>query len=249
MRANLLTTLKKWIENPTQSGSYTFLSNNCVGALAKLMKQAGFPTTTGLRPIIPTNFDEWLKQSMLSPFPALKVESAKNLIEQTTLVLKISEDDLLSGQNWPENATSILNESLSNLQIKQLLMQFTKMPTNIRNELAQTHNFRSGGATLEEVMTFKIIPQSLYTICTSSDCMEKNIELGKIFWTKDAWADAIRANDFAFWLVFGNRNARDGEPLQNRDPYDAPAHLTPKSLKKNPEIIRYYQMLLRQQTN
>jgi len=234
-RKRLIETLRTWIENPELAGTYSFLSNNCVGALARLLEASGFPKTSTLDPKIPVNFDDWLKKSLISPFPGVRAESPRAVIEATAKALSLEIDRVYDGTEWPSDAAKILNNQLSDLQIKRLLIQLPHMPLSVRSELIPSHRFGNGGATLEDVMSFKTIPAQLYSLCDTSACMQGALRLVPRYWSSDEWQDAYRKDDFAFWLATGRR-----------DPNDPTAVLAPAPLPRYPETLKYYQLLLNQ---
>lgn len=232
-RKKLIKTLKAWIENPKLAGTYTFIHNNCVGALAKLLETSGFPKTQAINPRIPTHFDQWLKQSLDSPFPVLRVTSPRAVLTKASSLLGIGLSDLNNGQKWPSDAASILNAQLSDLEIKQLLLELSGMPYPVRSELVQNHHFGNGTATLEDVMSFRPVPAEMYQLCQDESCMDRALASVSKLWSQDEWQDALRQDEFSFWLATGRRESDD-----------IASPLPPASLPKFPETLKYYQLLL-----
>ncbi len=234
-RKKLIGALANWINNPKLAGTYTFINNNCVGALARLLEEADFPKTFALNPKVPVHFGKWLNRSLVSPFPALRVDSPRALIADVASALKIEIDNIYSGQGWPDDAARTLHGRFTDLQIKQFLMQAPQMPSPIRSELASLHHFGNGGATLEEAMSFRTLPAHLYELCDSSDCAQKVLRSIKGYWTAGEWQDSSREDAFSLWLATGrdDSNASDiaSTPL-------------PRTLPDHPDTVKYYQLLL-----
>jgi Domain of unknown function (DUF4105) len=251
LRHQLLTQLKAWSENPKLSGDYTFLKNNCVGALAKLLDDSGFPTTIGIYPVIPTDWDTWLSESLLSPFPATQMQSPKDLYTKFTATLKISVDQSQTAANWPVNSAELIEAQLSDLEIKQLLLQMPQMPEAIRQSLVAKHNFSNGGANLDQVMTYKAVPTNLYAPCSTDACATQMLQSAQATWSASDFTAAMKRNDNAFWESFGDHNANDevqgtvskiGTVLDN---YSMDLKMAPKSISRDPEIAVGYQLALR----
>jgi hypothetical protein len=241
-RIQLIKTIKAWSENPKLAGDYTFLKNNCVGALSLLLERSGFPSGLGIGPIIPTNFDEWLKSTLISPYPALEVKNTSSLFDDLSTKLQITLQDLLSGQNWPAQSGEVIEKNYSDLQIKQLLIQITQMPESIREYLVQNHNFNNGGASLEDVLVFKTVPQKLYKICEDQACIKDVIlDAGQI-WSKSELTDAFRKDDFAYWLAMGSPTDPDGNLLKEN--YNEKPKQFQRRFWAFANNIKFYQLLL-----
>lgn len=250
LRQRLLQTLKAWIDNPDLAGSYTFLNNNCVGALARLLQRAGFPSEPGIDPKIPMNMGVWLNRSFLSPFPALQVESAKVLFDRMSGAFGIRLGDIVEGRNWPADSAETLMREFDDLAIKRMLIELPNMPYDVRRALIRSHNFRDGGATLEEVMSFKILPERLYQICLDDSCVADVVVSVTRLWSPNAWKDALREDDFSYWLALRNHrslNENEFDWVNPKPPFTEEIKFFPRSLRKVPEILRFYQMLLRSQ--
>ncbi len=62
-----------WLNFPEKMGNYTFLSNNCAGALSRLFSEAGLPVELTRNP---SQLSEEFRKSGISPFPPLRMSSA-----------------------------------------------------------------------------------------------------------------------------------------------------------------------------
>lgn len=246
LRHKLLLELKAWYENPSLSGNYTFLKNNCVGALAKLLDDSGFPAAIGMYPIIPTDFNDWLSHSLLSPFPPTQMQSPKAVFTKLSQIVKIPLINLGSNSNWPANSADLIQANLSDLEIKQLLLELPQMPQPIRQALVKDHNFSNGGATLNQVMTYKPIPRTLYSPCATQACAADIISTAQTLWSQEEWSDAMHGDEFSFWLAFGDRNQEDNDPVATaKDGYAIDPSQATKCILRAPEMTLSYQLMLR----
>jgi hypothetical protein len=254
MRARLLETLVKWINDPSAAGNYTFLRNNCVGALSKLFEESGFPSPPGrINPIIPTNLNGWLSASLLSLYPTLEMDSPKSLYDQAAAMLKISTADFTAGKNWPPNSAEILNAGLSDLDIKRILLNLPLVPETARDGLAKAHNF-SSGANLDQAMAYVPVPPSLYQTCADSSCAaEVAAELNQI-WSADSVQSAVDQDRFAYATAvrynFVGSSGDDGySGGSDSVTYTEPLSQVVPSLAKAPDLIRSVQLFLQTESS
>lgn len=250
MRTALLTTLDAWIRNPKLDGHYTFLDNNCAGALANLLEAAGFPSTIGFNPIIPTDIDNWLKHSLLSFYPMLEMQSPKPLYDKASGLLKIPTSDFTAGLNWPADSADVLSKNLSDLEIKKILLDLTTVPGSTRTVLSASHNFVNGGATFEQAMSFQAVPKELYQVCTDASCMSALVSAVKSLWTPKQIKGAIDTDSFVYSLVNGSEDDTSNDPALGLVPaepetFDEPISNFPKNLRKVPALIQHDQLFLK----
>lgn len=240
-RHQLLVTLKKWTEHPEQIGDYTFLTNNCAGALAKLLEQSGFPKANELfAPRIPTNLPDWAAWSTLSLFSPIVVENYSSIFKKSARLMNLNIKDFYAGK-WPKNAIDQISK-LEDREIKQLNIVFESTPvaSEIMSKAMKQHSYRSG-ATLEEVMGFRKIPTALYEICSDENCALEQLRLEKITWDETQYKEAQRLRDFVYWSIFADRSAEPPQELSFKEPLSKAS----KSLKNSPEFLQNLQLILR----
>lgn len=103
---SFLNHLDLWLKNPSEMGDYTFLSNNCAGALSRLFKDAGIDVD---HTSMPGQLSVELNRDGLSPFPPLRMSSAALTWMPVESALGITQKE------WEET------RSLSTEQIQKIL--------------------------------------------------------------------------------------------------------------------------------
>lgn len=101
-----LNCLQYWLKNPSEMGDYTFLSNNCAGALSRLFKEAGIQID---HTSLPSHLSDEFSREGISPFPALRMASAALSWQPIESALGMSQ------QEW------VNTRSLSTEQIQKIL--------------------------------------------------------------------------------------------------------------------------------
>ncbi len=250
MRATLLSTLQSWIKNPALAGNYTFLNNNCVGALASLLEKSGFPRTIGMNPIIPTHLDGWLQHSFLSFYPGLEMQSPKLLYQRAARLLGITPEDFIAGRNWPSNAADTINGDFSDLEIKRLLLQLKNLPYQVRMALVPSHRFNNGGASLEQAMSYQTVPNSLYQVCATASCMRDVVNSMNQLWSAPLIRKSVSSARFVYSLV--SRGENDNDPvmqLADSGPelFNEDLSIFPENISKIPALIIHAQLFLREE--
>lgn len=250
LRKNLISTIQNWAtteEGKKELGSYTFLSNNCAGALSHLLAKSGFPTNF-FQAKIPTHFEGWLNKSLLSPFQKLTVGNNVALINELKTVLNIQEEDLYRGVNWPADSFNIINDHFNDLQIKKIMLEIPRMPGFVMRPLVKIHNYRNGGARLEDVENFTYVPSELYEICDTAACALTHLELEAKVWSKDevTLAKKSRIKVYRNFLVV-NRDPLDDGEFQTYVTYDEDLHYLPRNLLREPSVLQNFQLLLKAQ--
>ena len=166
-------------------GKYTFFSNNCVGAVIKLLKEANFPykKRAGLQGRIPVKFNKWMSRSLLAPYPALyinKIEDLKNkLSEILDIKRKKFEEYKLKKSNWTLISKRLtLNEKFLfyDLYSETIPKEFNQL---IREELegmpAPDYNNLHG---------LVLSNPSLYNVCKSKNCANGVMKIVKDLWSR-----------------------------------------------------------------
>lgn len=185
LRSKILETLSKWVfatDRDKVIGKYTFLKNNCTGVLYKLFVESGMEKGTFFSPKIPVKFHKWLYKNGYSIFPTILINTNHELILRLSKVLSINEADLLTGNNWPENSLFLIRENFNSDEIKRILVEIQRMPTNVFKSLARENKFK--GEELLKSMDIKTLPSNMYRICENEECAKENYNFELTFWDK-----------------------------------------------------------------
>ncbi len=144
----LLDTLFKYIREPELLDDYTFLKNNCIGVITKIMVEAGITKKKSALKI-PTNIDKWLMKNELALYPEFTMKNHKATANKAKNydLNEISKDELIQIFTPQELHYLVLNDnSLKEKTVDFLVAYLRKQDVSING----TFNFDP-------------IPQKLYT--------------------------------------------------------------------------------------
>ncbi len=250
LRKNLISKVFSWAtteEGKKELGNYTFLSNNCAGALSHLFTTSGFPTNY-FQAKIPTHFESWLNKALLSPFQKLVVGNNVALINELKTLLNVSEEDLYRGVNWPSDSFNMINNHFSDIQIKKIMLEIPRMPGSVMRALVKIHNYRNGGARLEDVESFTYVPEALYEICETAACTNSNLEIEAKVWsaTEVKLAHKNRVSVYKNFLL-NNRDPLADSEFPTIVTFDEDLRYLPRNLLREPLVLQYFQLMLKAQ--
>jgi hypothetical protein len=172
-RRAVLKLFAHWIQNPEAGfGRYTFLENNCAGALIRILEASGLPTWHGPTqpPVqIPVDLPGRLVDRLLTAMPAVKVPSFDDLHAQVAKRMFISFEDAASGR-WGSPGEVRLR--LQTLSANDLLLLLTGTPELRLDNRRTLHDLidEKGGGDLTQALRLTALPPSVYNPCTSQDC-------------------------------------------------------------------------------
>lgn len=171
-------------------GRYTFLGQNCASALIRYFEAAELPARPGrsVARRVPTKLSEFLNESLLAPYPELKIERLALLKEKLVAILRT--------ENFQNYALTKMSEKqkqqiLSVLKSHPLASLFYLIPDLNEEDrqyfLSQTQNEDNSFARVHGLQQ---VPASLYQTCEDKRCAQKTSEdLEKVF-SKQAIKDA-----------------------------------------------------------
>lgn len=156
------------------STDYKFLSNNCSNIFGKILKKAELIDKKAIA-MVPTRSGTKLAKNLLAPFPSLLIKSVHPTVLKAAKLLGFKDiKELVLNKDWADNTVEILEQNLTDKEIKIVLLNVESLPINISKSLAKNHNFKAGntGATFDEVMSFKEIPTEFYNRCNNQSCYD-----------------------------------------------------------------------------
>lgn len=144
---NLFDTLFKYIREPELLKDYTFLKNNCIGVITKIMVESGVTKKKSTLKI-PTNIDKWLKKNELALYPEFTMKNHKETVSKArNLDLNaLSEDELTQTFTPQELHYLVLNDN----SLKEKTVDFLVIYLKEKN------------VSLNQTFNFDPIPQNLY---------------------------------------------------------------------------------------
>lgn len=248
---NLLLNFKERSEDTEKLGSYTFLSNNCAGVLSDLLGDSGFAHDG--QTSVPTKMESWLQKSFMSPYPSITVTPPKNTLEKAAKKLGITYNQLEQGEGFPENSFEILTTKLSEKEQQVLYSNVVMLPDELTDKMA--NKLADSKMSIDHTYGFDPIPLSLYSNCSSSDCIKKNEDSADKIWSKKE-LDEVREirrhryfetffeEDFASSMVSGDEEVSGiDHPWFDIDEWDR-KYRSPKWIKNNKEVSQYMRALI-----
>lgn len=144
---NLFDTLFKYIREPELLKDYTFLKNNCIGVITKIMVESGVTKKKSTLKI-PTNIDKWLKKNELALYPEFTMKNHKVTVSKArSLDLNtLSEDELTQTFTPQELHYLVLNDN----SLKEKTVDFLVI------------YLKEKDVSLNQTFNFDPIPQNLY---------------------------------------------------------------------------------------
>lgn len=254
MREELLTSFQNRSENPATLGTYTFLNNNCAGALGELLSDAGFPHLG--KSSIPTHMEKWLQKSMMSPYPSMTITPPKETLKKASKLLGISYEELLAGENYPADTASLLEKKLDTKEQLVFYYQVDLIPSEVSNSMAS--KLSATNINIDDVYGLSSIAPEFYGVCRSVDCVKKNESLALNHWDKkelDKIKETRREIYFENYYeqtvesrIFGYSDTQGDAPSITHPRFDLDLwkkkKKNPSWLKKNDEIADYMRLLV-----
>jgi hypothetical protein len=172
-------------------GKYKFFSNNCSGALVKLIKSSNFPSRGSLlfAGRIPMKMPVYFEKSLLNPLPSVSIPSLeplkKKLRALLSLKLKKEKDPLLDLKLWPKGSNNLILKGLSLLEKMQVLDAISPLPKEVIETIANSLPEYRDRPNYDEIYQITTLPLALYKICVTSECIEELKVSAFDTWNKD----------------------------------------------------------------
>lgn len=177
--------IKYHLPESSELGDYTFFANNCAGALVNFLKQVGYPyhKKLGFKGRIPLALPKYLKRALINPYPIVKIYSLRELKEKATKILKLKDISYLR--------YDINTDQVKKLEEELSLNEFRKLNEVAAFDLDAFRYYASKINETKEISFDKLhglkkIPQSLYNICTNTQCRDEITADIKNFYGEDA---------------------------------------------------------------
>ncbi len=161
----------KTYENPNL-GEYTFFSNNCAGALVELIQRVGFPYQKNitLSGIVPLAVPNYLKKSLINPYPKIKIKSLRPLKDKLVTLLDLGNISDLNQKLSLEQMNKVLNVLTDN--------ELRKLGEVVRFETDAFRAYEEKLAGLElteysDLYGITALPDFMYSPCIESSCAVK----------------------------------------------------------------------------
>lgn len=175
-------------------GKYKFFSNNCSGALIKLIQNANFPNRGSLlfAGRIPVKMPVYFEKSLLNPLPSVSIPSLSGLKKKLRTLLSLKtvdiKDPLLDLEAWPKNASDLILNNLSLLEKMQVLDAISPLPKELISKLANSLPEYRDRPSYDEIYKIATFPLSLYKTCVTSVCIEELKSSAFDTWSAEAIA-------------------------------------------------------------
>ena len=181
MREKVLAILKEWARNPNEPGRYRFISNNCVGLLAKLFVEAGMldPHTRCVRP---NRVSNCLNESFMSPYPSLMIPTLSSTFDWIAKVLNVRAESLKRGI-WPLDSSYWISKIPLNT-LRRIYFQAPPKDGGLRYVMKTLVMAQTNRPSLNDVYGVKSIPNSVYQLCSTYACAGEWFQGAKNVWNQ-----------------------------------------------------------------
>lgn len=179
LRENILARLKDKTDAPEKLGTYKFTSRNCASVLGDLLSEAGIQQKKKTN--IPTKLQDSLSQSLVAPFPALTVKAPKQQLLEAAKELKISYEELMSGEKYPDNASEKLLKKYSPEELATIYHHVDFLPADVSDKIGSVIKEKNT-TDLDSLYGFNKVPKSLYQICNDETCAREQVANAKKIW-------------------------------------------------------------------
>ncbi len=134
-------------------GKYTFLSNNCAGALYRFLKNNGFPYKSwlGISGRVPSKLAKRLEKSLLNPYKELKIDKLLILLNEYKSIIENKKFEILNRILSVEQKALLLDFKL--IMPEQMKQSWRSLVREERFSYDQLHGLVSA-------------PISLYGLCS-----------------------------------------------------------------------------------
>jgi hypothetical protein len=156
-------------------GRYTFLGQNCASTLIQYFEKAQLPARPGrtLARRIPLKLDEFLQESLLAPYPEMRLDKMTMIKKEIQDALGIEELNKLNSSAM----TKPQHQAFETLLIKwptaaQALFYFAPDLSEIDRKWLRPIALKNS-LSFAELHGLERLPQNLYTLCKSFACSEQ----------------------------------------------------------------------------
>lgn len=169
---------------------YTFLKNNCSGALYRYLENAGIISKHHMdfNARIPIKMNKSLIENGLIYFPKTRIPGILDLKKKLATLLGIDYSKLYDFDLWPKDAGELIGRTFSTNDIIIILDTFVFMPENLAlvlQKLLPDSQHRPSYDELYEVIT---IPTIMYGLCSEQLCIKNQKEMAAKIWEESSLA-------------------------------------------------------------
>lgn len=154
-------------------GRYTFLGQNCASALIRYFEKAELPARPGrsVARRIPTKLSEFLNESLLSPYPELKVERLAKLKEKLIGILGTADFTVFAAKRFTEGQKQQLVTIFQTAPVAALFYLIPELNNADRDDLMILN--RPAENSFEAIHGLTILDPLTYQVCLDPSCAKK----------------------------------------------------------------------------
>ena len=158
-------------------GGYTFLSNNCAGALIHFLQDLKLISkkSLGVDGRLPVNLPEYFALNGLSYLPKVIIPGIYDLKLKILKILNLSIDDLYNFEKWPAGAGAEFVKKLSLKEKLILLDTYPLFPDEVIAEINKSLPPKEARPNYEDTYGIVSIDSIAYTACQNADCAQAQI--------------------------------------------------------------------------
>lgn len=166
-------------------GRYTFLGQNCASALIRYFEKAELPARPGrtVARRIPTKLSEFLNESLLAPYPELKLERLAKLKEQLVNILGTEDFSLFSEKRFSITQKQQLLTLFMTEPVAALFYLIPELNHADRSDFLMINRPEENSFAIIHGLT--ILDTQTYQVCFDSSCAQDlNQKLNGLFGKK-----------------------------------------------------------------
>lgn len=162
-------------------GRYTFLGKNCASTLISYLEKAELPARPG-RPIIrrmPLKLDEFLQESLLAPYPEIRLDRLAQLRDEMSQVLGLEDLAVLSSTPLSTRQRRDFENFLQSSKAAAKALFYFVPELNDQDRTWLAPRARQNSLSFAQLHELHHIPQAAYELCQSNNCadqLEKTLE-------------------------------------------------------------------------
>lgn len=156
---------------------YTFLSQNCAGALISFLDnlQVISKSNLGWDGRVPVNLPQYFEKNGLAYLPKLVIPGIYDLKEKILKIVNLKAEELYDFEKWPKDVATQFVEQLTVREKLIFLETYTLFPDEVI--AAVKKSVPATKPTYEETFGIVSVSEKAYQNCTTVECAKEQIKL------------------------------------------------------------------------
>jgi hypothetical protein len=166
-------------------GKYTFFSNNCAGAVIKLLKDANFPhkKRVGIQGRVPVKLNKWMSRSLLSPYPAFEINKAEELKVKLSKLLGLKRKEFET-YSFPTHQWIGLTKNLQSVEKFLFYNIFEEKLSSDYKDILRSELALLQAPNYNQMHGLELTTSTLYELCEDAKCAKTVKYIMSKYWSK-----------------------------------------------------------------